>query len=78
MFEPLSRTQIRPAQLITRRKIGRPNRDRAPLSAEAKDDAQSKDADVEIVDVVLYSLGVNGRTTLSRFMPRGQYIDLYA
>ena len=76
MFEPLSRTRSRPAQLITRRKVGRPTRDRAASPEESL--ANDTKADIESVEVVLYALGVNGRTTMSQFIPRGQFIDSYA
>ena len=80
MFEPLSRTQPSPVQLITRRKVGRPNRDRAHLAHQPPTDPETHDreANIDNIEIITYTMGPGGRTSLTRYTPKGQLIDSYA
>ena len=75
MFDPISRSRVILPQLITKRKVGRPDRDRARHTSELQD--EDAKPDFSGVEVVLYAMGVNG-AKITRYMPKGQYVDTYA
>ena len=79
MFDPVSRAQPRLNELITRRKVARPTKDRASQgSAGVMSKEQQEELEAIEADLIFYSKQRGGEAGLSKFLPRGQYLDTYA
>lgn len=80
MVQPvIQRTDLTP-QLISRRKVGRPERDRPVREPDAPDGQTGKKSSSRASQqsVALYDLDVAEGIQFRQFVPTGQYLDTYA
>ena len=79
MISTVSGPQVGLSQLITRRKVGRPGKERAsaPSIISRKSPHDSEEDKVE-ENLVFYAANPSGGLTLNRYTPTGQYLDTYA